>query len=76
MPRTCIAVCFVYTEQNDDLARERVMTTHTHLNTISRRFSRIGLILLLAAPLLLAGCGQKGDLYHPEKASSHRIQQA
>jgi len=46
-------------------------------NTYSYRFSqRIGLILLVAAPLLLSGCGQKGDLYHPDKASGHTIQQA
>ncbi|MCK4742539.1 MAG: lipoprotein [Sulfuriflexus sp.] len=42
-------------------------------NTNSNIFSRIGLILLLALPLLLTGCGQKGDLYHPDQASRSTI---
>ena len=36
----------------------------------------IGLILLVALPLLLAGCGQKGKLYLPDEASTHTQQQA
>ncbi len=36
----------------------------------------IGLILLVALPLLLTGCGQKGKLYLPDEASSHTQQQA
>ncbi len=52
------------------------MTTHTHTSISSRRFGKVGLILLLALPLLLAGCGQKGKLYLPDEAASHTQQQA
>ena len=52
------------------------MATNKNSHIASHRFSRIGLILLLALPLLLTGCGQKGDLYHPDQASSRTIQQA
>jgi len=52
------------------------MTTHTKETIPADRFTRIGLILLLALPLMLTGCGQKGDLYLPDQASSHTSQQA
>jgi len=51
------------------------MATNTHSNTALNRINRLGLILLLALPLLLTGCGQKGDLYLPDQASSHTNQQ-
>jgi len=46
------------------------MTTHTS------PLGKIGLILLVTLPLLLAGCGQKGKLYHPDQASSQTQPQA
>jgi len=52
------------------------MATSTNSHIVSPRFNRIGLILLLALPLLLSGCGQKGDLYHPDQASNRTTQQA
>ena len=50
------------------------MTTYTTI--FSHQRGKIGLILLIALPLLLTGCGQKGKLYLPDQASSHTQQQA
>jgi len=52
------------------------MTTHTKTSNSSRPLGKISLIILVALPLLLSGCGQKGKLYLPDQASNHAQQQA
>jgi len=47
-----------------------------NLKTFSGRLKQLSLVLLIALPVTLAGCGQKGDLYVPKKAASQQIQQA
>jgi len=47
-----------------------------NLKIFSGRLKQFSLVLLLALPLTLAGCGQKGDLYLPKNAASQQIQQA